>query len=201
MSDAPGETLTEPGSTVSTMGGEAAYLYGYEASEIIKEQECSSGNNMLFFRDDRGHIIKPTATYWGAHLLTHEWVQPGNQPHEIYPAVSDVLNGNRDQMITAYADRRPDGLWSLLLINRDPDRAFQTSVIFKNMASGSLASFDGTLDLYQYSTQQYLLGGPPDNPYPLRSDEPEHKIIQSSDSQATQILLPPHSLTVIRGSL
>ncbi|PYS85398.1 MAG: glycosyl hydrolase family 5, partial [Acidobacteria bacterium] len=154
-----------------TMGGEAAYLYGYEASEIIKEQECSSGNNMLFFRDDRGHIIKPTATYWGTRLLTQEWVQPGNQPHEIYPAVSDVLNGNRDQMITAYADHRPDdGLWSLLLINRDPDRAFQTSVIFKNMASGSLASFDGPLDFYQYSAQQYLLGGPPNNPYPVRSD-------------------------------
>src|SRR5216683_5026682 len=47
-----------------TLGGEAAYLYGYEASEIIKEQECSSGNNMLFFRNDRGHIKKPTATYW-----------------------------------------------------------------------------------------------------------------------------------------
>ena len=113
-----------------TMGGEAAYLYGYEASEIIKEQECSSGNNMLFFRDDRGHIKKPTATYWGARLLTQQWVQPGNQPHEIYPAASDVLNGNRDQMITAYAVHRPDGLWALLLINRDPTRTFQTSLFF-----------------------------------------------------------------------
>ena len=184
-----------------TMGGEAAYLYGYEASEIIKEQACSSGNNMLFFRDDRGHIKKPTATYWGARLLTQQWVQPGNQPHEIYPAASDALNGNRDQMITAYATRRPDGLWSLLLINRDPARTFQTNVIFRNTVSGSVGRFDGPLDFYQYSARQYLLGGTPDNPYPVRSDEPEHKIIQSTDSQATQILLPPHSLTVVRGTL
>jgi hypothetical protein len=183
-----------------TMGGEAAYLYGYEASEVIKEQECSSGNNMLFFRDDRGHIKKPTATYWGARLLSQQWVQPGDQPHEIYPAASDVLNGNRDQLVTAYAAHRPDGLWALLLINRDPNRAFQTTVIFKNTASGSFARFDGPLDLYQFSSRQYALGGPPDNPYPVRSDEPEHKIVQSSNPQATRISLPPRSLTVIRGA-
>jgi hypothetical protein len=184
-----------------TMGGEAAFLYGYEASEIIKEQECSAGNNMLFFRDDRGNIKKPTATYWGARLLTQQWVQPGDQPHEIYPAVSDVRNGNGDQMITAYAVHRPDGLWALLLINRDPNRAFQASVIFRNTMSGSGRGFQGPVDLYQYSSQQYLLGGPPDSPYPVRSDEPEHKIVQSSDSPATQISLPPYSLTVIRGTM
>jgi hypothetical protein len=134
-------------------------------------------------------------------MLTQQWVQPGDQPHEIYPAASDVLNGNHDQMITAYAVHRPDGLWALLLINRDPNRAFQTIVVFRNTSSGSVASFDGPLDLYQYSAQQYILGGTPDNPYPVGSEEPAHKIIQSSDSQTTQISLPPHSLTVIRGAL
>src|SRR5258708_40098879 len=155
---------------------------------------------MLFFRDDRGHIKKPTATYWGARLLTTEGVQPGDQPHEIYPAVSDVLSGNHDQMITAYAVHRPDELWALLLINRDPSRAFQTSVIFRNTASGSVASFDGPLDLYQYSAQHYLLGGPPDNPYPITSEQPHHQVVQAS-SEPTRISLPPHSLTLIRGAL
>ncbi len=181
------------------LGGEAAYLYGYEAGEIIKEQECSAGNNMLFFRDDRGRIKKPTATYWGARLLTQQWVQPGNSSHEIYPAVSDTRNGNGDQMVTAYAVHRPDGLWSLMLINRDPNRVFQVNAIFHNTSSGSVAGFYGPLDLYQLSSQQYLLGGPKDNPFPVRSDEPEHKIVQSSDLQNAQVSLPPHSLTVIRG--
>jgi hypothetical protein len=181
-----------------TMGGGAAYLYGYEASEIIKEQACSSGNNMLFFRADRGHIKQPTAAYWGARLLTQQWVQPGNQPHEIYPAVSDVLNGNHDQMITAYAVHRPDGLWALLLINRDPNRTFQTSVTFRNTVSGSFGKFDGPLDLYQLSRQQYALGGPPDSPIPVKSGEPEHQLIQSSTGTLS---LPPYSLTVVRGKL
>jgi hypothetical protein len=183
-----------------TMGGETTYLYGYEASQVIKEQECSSGNNMLFFRDDRGHIIKPTAAYWGASLLTHEWLKPGNEIHEIYPATSDVRNGNGDLLITAYAVHRPDGLWSLLLINRDPKRAFQTNVVFRD-DGGAGGGFEGRLELFQYSAKQYLLGGPPDNPLPVRSDEPEHQVIQSSRTKPAPISLPPHSLTVVRGGL
>ncbi len=182
-----------------TMGGEAAYLYGYEASEIIKEQECSSGNNMLFFRDDRGHIKKPTAAYWGARLLTHEWVQPGDQPHEIYPAASDVLNGNRDQVITAYAVHRPDGLWALLLINRDPNRAFQTSVIFRNETDGSLSRFTGPIDLFQFSEAQDQLNSDRNNPFPIKAEPPKQSKIPA-DSNWT-LNLPPHSLTVIRGAL
>jgi hypothetical protein len=183
-----------------TMGGEGTYLYGYEASEIIKEQECSSGNNMLFFRDDRGHIKKPTATYWGARLLTQEWVQPGDKPHEIYPASSNVRNGNGDEMITAYAVHRPDGLWSLLLVNKDPKRSFQTNVVFRKAASDSSA-FVGRVDIFQYSSKQYLLGGPANNPYPVRADEPEHRAIQTTRETQTQISLPPYSLTVVRGGL
>ena len=97
-------------------------------------------------------------------MLSHEWVEPGDQPHEIYPAVSDVLNGNRDQLITAYATRRPDGLWAVMLINRDPTRTFQTNVVFRDTVSGSVGGFDGPLDLYQFSSKQYALGGKPDTP-------------------------------------
>ena len=32
-----------------TLGGDTAYLYGYEASQAIKETDCSAGNNMMFF--------------------------------------------------------------------------------------------------------------------------------------------------------
>jgi len=182
-----------------TMGGDTAYLYGYEASEIIKEQECSSGNNMLFFRDDRGQIKQPTATYWGARLLTQEWVQPGAQSHQIYPAFSDVRNGNGDQVVTAYAVHRPDGLWALMLINRDPNRVFQTTLNFLDTSSGSLKGFQGSLDLYQYSSQQYVLGGLPQNPYPVKVDEPAHRIIQSENG--TRISLPAYSLTIVRGAV
>ena len=99
-------------------------------------------------------------------------------------------------MITAYAVHRPDGLWALMLINKDPQRAYEASVVFRN-ATGAAGAFDGRLDVFQYSSKQYLLGGPKSNPYPVRADEPEHRVIQSS----SRISLPPFSLTVTRGGL
>ncbi|HEY0349253.1 MAG TPA: discoidin domain-containing protein [Pyrinomonadaceae bacterium] len=180
-----------------TMGGEAAYLYGYEASQVINEQPCSSGNNMMFFRDDRGHILKPTATYWGARLLAQEWLQPRDDAHDLFLASSDVRDENGDELVTAYAAQRPDGLWSVLLINKDPTRSFDANLLFRNGGSGGAQSFAGNVDVYQYSRKQYELGGPANNPYPVKAEEPEHKVIQSKSSPG--ISLPPYSLTVIRG--
>jgi hypothetical protein len=149
---------------------------------------------MLFFRDDRGHIIKPTATYWGARLLTQEWAKPGSEPQEIYEANSDIINGNHDQIVTAYALRRPDGLWSLLLLNRDPARTFQASPTFRNPVTGQAGGFSGPVDVYQFSTQQYQLGGSAKDPQPIRSEAPSHQVMQPNP-----ITLPPLSLTVVRG--
>jgi len=101
--------------------------------------------------------------------------------------------------VTAYAARRQDGLWSLLMINKDPKRSFATKLIVRNTLTGELAGLRGTLDLYQYSSQQYLLGGSPNDPYPVRAEEPDHKVIQLSNSGQPQISLPPYSLTVVRG--
>jgi F5/8 type C domain len=181
-----------------TLGGNAAFLYGYEPGEIIKENECSAGNNMLFFHNDRGgHIKERTATYWGARLLTQEWVEPGNRSHEIYPAVSDVLNNNDEQIVTAYAVYRPDGLWSLLLINKDPKRTYEPSILFHNELTGATSTFKGDLEVFQFSGAQYQLNSDRDHPYPIRSQPPVHSLVRDLST----IALPPYSMTVIRAPL
>jgi len=183
-----------------TMGGETAYLYGYEASQVINEQPCSSGNNMMFFRDDRGHILKPTATYWGARLLAQEWLKPGNDAHDLFLASSDVRDEDGNELVTAYAARRPDGLWSVLLINKDPNRSFDASLNFRADPHSPNVKMQGPIDLYQYSRQQYELGGPATNPYPIRAEDPIHTVIDSFGS-SSGIMLPPYSITVVRGAL
>jgi len=99
-------------------------------------------------------------------------------------------------LVTAYAVHRPDGLWSLLLINKDPTRSFDANLVFWNGGSGGARSF-GDVDVYQYSRNQYELGGPANSPYPVKAEEPEHKVIQTKSSP--KISLPPYSLTVVRG--
>jgi len=182
------------------LGGDQAFLFGYTPGYVDRDFPCTAGNNMLFSMNDDGSVGHRFATYFGARLLTQEWLQPGNEVHEIYPATSNVRNAEGEELITAYAVHRPDGLWSVLLINKDPRRAFQTDVIFRNPLSRSTGGFLGRVDTFQYSSKQYVLGGTATNPFPVRADDPDHKLIQSSDPKPRLISLPPYSLTVIRGA-
>ena len=153
---------------------------------------------MLFLMDEDGNIKHRFATYFGARLLTQQWLKPGDETHELYPAKSDVRDLNGNELITAYAVHRPDGLWSVLLINKDPKRLFDVGLAFQT-ASG-IERLKKPFDVYQYSQQQYALGGPPKDPYPVRAQEPTHKVMKSSEKNS-RIVLPPYSLTIVRGAV
>src|SRR5215471_4053510 len=177
------------------LGGDQAFLFGYTPDMVLGEKECTIGNNMLFSMNDEGKIKHRFATYFGARLLTHEWLQPGDQVHEMYRASSDVKDANGNELITSYAVRRPDGLWSLLLINKDPKQTFDVRLVSRNDAAKGNSLLKAPIDLYQYSEEQYLLGGPANNPYPVRAEDPVHKVVES----LSDITLPPFSMTVLRG--
>jgi hypothetical protein len=178
-----------------TLGGDVVYLYGYEASHVIKETECSVGNNMMFFLDEHGHAGIPTASYWGARMLAQEWVKPGDETHGLFPAVSDLKNSQGEQIVTAYALHRPDGLWSLMLINKDPDQPHDVKVVFQK--GSRLNAFGSPIDVVQFSSQQYQLNSDREHPFPIKSDPPARFTIGPTSA----LSLPAYSLTVIRGSV
>jgi hypothetical protein len=175
-----------------TLGGDQAFLFGYTPAEMLREVPCTTGNNMLFSMAEDGNITHRFATYFGARLLTQEWLQPAGDVHEIYPASANLHDANGNALVAAYVVHRPDRLWSVLLINKDPKRSFELRAI----ATRSL-KLEGAFDVYQYSSKQYALGGSPRSPYPVKADEPEHRVV----SALSQLLLPPYSLTVVRGRL
>ncbi len=179
-----------------TLGGDAAFLYGYEPDDVIAGQRCSSGNTMLFFRNAAGQITERTAPYWGARLLTQEWVQPGNSVHELFAASTGDEGSDTAQLTSAYAVHRPDGLWSLLLINKDPDRSYRVRIAFENGATHDVATFSGPVDLFQYSRAQYQLSADTQHPYPRQAQPPMHVTAEASQEI---FVLPPYSITVIRG--
>ena len=189
-----------------TLGGDQAFLFGYTPGYVDRDFPCTAGNNMLFSLGDSGQIEHRFATYFGARLVTQEWLQPGDEVHEIYPASSNVRDARGNELITAYAVHRPDGLWSLLLINKDPQRTYEVRPFFRvGKASGSFA---GTLDVFQFSKQEYVLGGTQNHPRPIKADGPSHKIIRlrnpggsATREEADHLSLPPYSLTVVRGRL
>lgn len=124
-------------------------------------------------------------------------MKPGDEPHEIYPAVSNVRNKDGEELVTAYAVHRPDGLWSLLLINKDPKRAYSVSVVFSSKSPQKVSTFKGQVDLFQFSGAQYQLNSDPNSPSPIKANPPSHKVIERGESKAIE--LPAYSLTVVRG--
>jgi F5/8 type C domain len=175
-----------------TLGGEQTFLYGYEPNELLQETKCSQGNNMLFLLGDNGRISYRMPTYYAAVLLTHEWIKPGGGIHELYEANTD------DPLLTAYAVLRPDGLWAVLLVNKDPDNAREVRIEFESKElrrKGLEVGYSHSeVDVYQYSSNQYQLGA---DFRPVRDGSPEHQLLKLGGSATFK--LPPYSLTVVRG--
>lgn len=182
-----------------TIGGDQAFLFGYPPGYVDSDNYCTAGNNMLFLLGDDGNITQRFASYFSARLLTHEWLQPGDGVHEIYPAAADVLNERGEELVTAYAVKRPDGLWAIMVINKDPIRTFDLRPVIKTRIAPRSGYFKGRIDIHQYSREQYALGGPQHQPYPVKADEPEHRFVDVREDQPLNISLPPFSLTIIRG--
>lgn len=175
-----------------TLGGDTAYLYGYEPSQAIHETECSDGNNMMFFIDQSGRAGAPAATYWAARMLAEDWVKPGDDPQEIYAAHSDLHNPQNEEVVTAYPLRRSDGLWSVLLINKDPDRAHDATVTFNQTSP-----FVGPIEVVQFSSRQYQLNSDQAQPLPIKSGPPARFSIEPN----SRLSLPAYSLTIVRGKV
>jgi hypothetical protein len=180
------------------LGGDAAYLYGYEPNSLIREHGGSWGNNMLFLQGKDGGIRSRIATYHAARLLAREWAQPAGGEHHIYTTRSDLVNARRQELVTAYAIKRPDCRWAFLLINKDPVSAHRMRLAFAHGDGGRIANpLRGPFDLYQFSARQYAWHEAGENGFPARSDPPSHKTIANLDGG---VALPPYSLTIVRSS-
>lgn len=182
-----------------TLGGNRAYFYGYEPNELIQEKDTSWGNLMLFLADDNHHIKARNATYWGARLLTQEWVKPGKGLHALYPALSNMQNAKGQSTVTAYAVNRPDGKWAVLIINKDPKQTKEVRVQFHVVASEdvkTLKKLKGPIELIQYSQTQYRWHPNKSLGYAKPNIPPAYKIVETDEL----ILLPASSLTIVRAA-
>lgn len=176
-----------------TLGGDKAFLYGLEPSQLEKNDNCSSfGNNMLFGRDDKGNILYKTATYYGLKMLTDFWATQLNTQVEVYPVIYN--NPDRNKRISAYALLCTDSTWSILLINKNPFYKCNVSINIFNKENQTESVFNYPSLIYQYSSAQYKWKEDGVNGYPVMDVPPKKVYIYSN----TTIELPPYSLTIVR---
>ncbi len=186
--------------TFLTMTGapSAAYMYGLEPTPLYKGPECETwGNNTMFLSDNKREILARTATCHGAGMLMHEWIGEQTEPHRIYPAKVELDAPDGHTPVTAYAVRRPDELWAVLLVNKDPARARTVKLRFTGHEKAAGALLKGPCDQYQFSRAQYRWHADGSKGRPALSCPPAH--ISWPAKAPSSFRLPPWSLTVIRG--
>jgi hypothetical protein len=94
------------------------------------------------------------AQFFVAQLINLEWAQPGGGEHQVFSAKSDVKDGADHELITAYAVKRPDGTWAVMMVNRDQQNPYRVRIAFSGEAKGE-SSFVGPVEISTFGSEQY----------------------------------------------
>lgn len=176
----------------------AAYIYGLEPTPLYKGPECDTwGNNTMFLSDKKRKILARTATCHGAGMLAHRWIGDHSKPHMVYPVEVGIDAPDGHPPLTAYALHRPDGLWAILLVNKDPVEGKTVKLRFTGPKKEAVTLLKGPCDLYRFSGAQYRWHADGAKGRPAFSRPPAHIVLPSKAPRSFR--LPPWSLTVIRG--
>lgn len=180
-------------------GGDAVYYFHYLPLGMRHGHNGSFGTFGMFSTDKDYKIRQPLSQYFASQLLTLEWTQPGDGLHKLFPAASDIRDDARHVLVTAYAVLRPDGLSSLLVINKDQENAHTVNISFEDARERSGLAFSGPVSLTTFGKEQYVwrpdaTGG---------SAAPDGPAVKSTvnATRATRFTLPAASISVLRGKI
>lgn len=181
-------------------GGGAIYYFHYLPLGIHRAT-CneSLGTFGLFTTDKDLKVRQPLSQFFASQLINLEWVQPGDGAHQLFPASSDIRDATGSVLVTAYAAQRPDGKYSLLVVNKDQENAHRVRIEFDDAESKRERSFSGDVDVITFGSAQYQWH-PGEVDGTADPDGPPARSSVHADG-ATFFDLPKASVTVIRGSL
>jgi hypothetical protein len=180
-------------------GGQAVYYFHYLPLGVHRGANGSLGTFGMFSTDGNLHIKQPLSQYFASQLINREWLQPGDGVHKLFSAVSDVRDASGNYLITAYAAARPDGTWSLMVINKDQENAYAVHISFVDDSRHAKDEFFGSVSLKTFGRAQYawypeVNGGTADPDGPIADST-------VSAGPGTSFTLPAASVTVFRGNL
>ncbi|MGA2855787.1 MAG: discoidin domain-containing protein [Candidatus Sulfotelmatobacter sp.] len=153
------------------------------------------GNFLMI--DENYKVLGYPPQYLAAQVITKEWVQPVDAPHKQFKAASDVEDAAGNVLVTAYAVERPDGQWSVMLVNRDQYNDHAVKVAFNT--GKQERHFAGQVDRITFGSNEYQwheegTGGHAD------PDGPPSKSKVDGGAEALY-QLPKASITVLRGHI
>lgn len=181
-----------------TAGGHALFYYQWEPLPMY--QGCGGWGTFGMFNVDLNYNVKQdTSQFFAANMLTQQWVDPVDQNHTVYPASTNITDGKGHVLVTAYSLQRPDGEWSLLLVNKDQFTPHSLRIDFHNSANNSDHYFHGTVTQVSFGSDNYVWHPNGQNGYA----NPDGPAVTSSQlgGKGVQYTLPASSITVLKGTV
>jgi hypothetical protein len=122
-----------------------------------------------------------------------------DEPHRLFRVASDVRDSFGNLLVTAYALERPDGQWSLLMVNKDRENAHAVRIAFRDSEAEKQRFFAGQVERITFGVSEYEWHANGANGY-ADPDGPAAKS-KVAGSVETLYSLPKASITVLRGRI
>jgi hypothetical protein len=178
-------------------GGGALFTHSPIQPEPLQNSCLGWATWSNFVADRDYNIFGYTSLYFAAHMINLEWVQHRSGVHQMFPSATDIKNGEGNVLVTSYAVHRPDGNWSLMLVNRDELNPHVVRVVFENRKAKR--SFSGAVTLVTFGTEQYVWKNDGTNSHADPDGPPVAATITGGPQ--TTFTLPKASITVLRGGV
>lgn len=180
-------------------GGGAAYYHSPIQPQGIWKTCLGWSSWSNFVSDERYDIRGYTSPYFAAHMINREWVVHRAGMHHMFSSSSDVKDADGNLLVTSYTVYRPDGNWSVMLVNRDENTAHEVRIEFEDSTSKRTSTFSGPVAVVSFGSEQYVWID--DGPY--SHADPDHAPVANTIAASSQIefRLPKASITVVRGKV
>lgn len=177
-----------------TAGG-AVYYHSPIQPEPLRPGCHGFGTYGNYVADESLNVRTFTSQYHASRLINLEWVQHRAGVHKLYPAACDLQDAAGHTLITAYSVDRPDGNWSLMLINKDQSNPHGVRIAFDDPAH---KSFTGPITMITFGSDQYMWKSDGPNGHP----EPNEPPLMNTVAAGTHIItLPKASVTILRAKV
>ena len=134
----------------------------------------------------------------GAHDQSGMGAAPLRRAFHV-PICVDIKDNDGNVLVTSYAVHRPDGNWSLMLVNRDETNSHAVRVVFDDSKNKREASFSGPVTLVTFGSEQYVWINDGPNSHADPNNPPLATAIEGEPG--TVYTLPKASITVLRGKV
>ena len=195
-------------------GGNEVYYFHYLPLKMEHGCNDSPGTFSMFKVGPDYQIEQRLSQFFASQMINREWLEHSGE-NVVYPANSDIDDGAGHKLVTAYAAQRPDGQWSVMMVNKDQHVAHKLRLLFER--DGKEVAFTGPVHEAVFGSEQYhwhpahgefnahlplvednvahlYTGGYADPDGPIA----EHEVMGGKDAEYE---LPPASIVVLRGEL